>query len=323
MKFLPKRNTMVFFEVTPNSFHQVSEVLSDRTRLSVNGWFRGPRCHQIAKEVEPFDLPIKFDDHIVDESNLRRWINPLYLTDEIQAQIKGKFENESQISLADFIDPELFKQVEAALQECQSWVRCGPYNRRSFEKLSDQSLPKMVKELIDVMTSEAMFLTLGNVTGLKLHPMNPDEEEGEEEDEEVEEEEEDDSEDDSDGDNCKPIVNDKTAKHKTFDPRCQLQIGKFSRGSYTLIHDFDGEVLDKDAKLDVYLHFGHPFECQFQDGGFIEYVEKRGDDHLLTVEPKSNHLSVVYRDGKTLRFMKYLNNAHPGDFYQISLVFKE
>ena len=40
---VPKWNSFVFFEVSPSSFHQVSEVLSgSKTRLSINGWFHGP-----------------------------------------------------------------------------------------------------------------------------------------------------------------------------------------------------------------------------------------------------------------------------------------
>ena len=51
---LPTRNSLVLFEVTAESFHQVSEVLSaDKTRLSVNGWFRGPPAPRPPPYVEP------------------------------------------------------------------------------------------------------------------------------------------------------------------------------------------------------------------------------------------------------------------------------
>jgi Rps23 Pro-64 3,4-dihydroxylase Tpa1-like proline 4-hydroxylase len=36
----PKQNSLLFFEVSDKSFHQVSEVLSqNKTRFSINGWY--------------------------------------------------------------------------------------------------------------------------------------------------------------------------------------------------------------------------------------------------------------------------------------------
>ena len=36
---IPKFNTFAFFEVSPKSFHQVSEVTSVKQRISITGWF--------------------------------------------------------------------------------------------------------------------------------------------------------------------------------------------------------------------------------------------------------------------------------------------
>ncbi len=37
--FVPTINTLILFEVSKKSFHQVSEVLSDKERLAIGGWF--------------------------------------------------------------------------------------------------------------------------------------------------------------------------------------------------------------------------------------------------------------------------------------------
>ena len=51
---IPARNTIVFFEVTPKSFHQVAEVIAkDKTRLSIGGWFHGVSVPRPPKYVEP------------------------------------------------------------------------------------------------------------------------------------------------------------------------------------------------------------------------------------------------------------------------------
>ncbi|HLC72449.1 MAG TPA: 2OG-Fe(II) oxygenase family protein [Candidatus Nanoarchaeia archaeon] len=39
----PKWNAFVIFEVSPDSFHQVSEVHTNNPRLSITGWFHGER----------------------------------------------------------------------------------------------------------------------------------------------------------------------------------------------------------------------------------------------------------------------------------------
>ena len=44
-------NSLLFFEVSDRSFHQVAEVLSkSKTRYSINGWFHGEINHR----PEPF-----------------------------------------------------------------------------------------------------------------------------------------------------------------------------------------------------------------------------------------------------------------------------
>ena len=51
---IPAMNTMVCFEVTPKSFHQVSEVFTkDKTRLSIGGWFHGATVPRPPKYIEP------------------------------------------------------------------------------------------------------------------------------------------------------------------------------------------------------------------------------------------------------------------------------
>ena len=50
---IPKRNSLAFFEVSDNSFHQVAEILTkNKTRLSINGWFHGPVNPKTQKKME-------------------------------------------------------------------------------------------------------------------------------------------------------------------------------------------------------------------------------------------------------------------------------
>lgn len=40
-KIVPRMNTLAFFKVTPLSFHEVEEVVADKQRIALGGWFHG------------------------------------------------------------------------------------------------------------------------------------------------------------------------------------------------------------------------------------------------------------------------------------------
>lgn len=69
---------------------------------------------------------------------------------------------------------------------------------RCYETAEIDSLPKIVRELIDVLTSDCMGLCLSNMTALRLHPSMPKSKETEEDDDDDDEDEDDEDEDDDD-----------------------------------------------------------------------------------------------------------------------------
>lgn len=173
---IPSWNTLVFFEVSPISFHQVSEVLSEeKSRLSISGWFHGPSLTRPPTYFEPL-LPRS--PHIPqDHEVLCDWINPTYLDMEYQVQIQEEFEESSEILLKEFLKPEKFAEVCEALEKGDvEWTSQGPPNKRFYEKAEESKLPKILKDCMALFRSEAMFLLLSNFTGLKLHFLAPSEE---------------------------------------------------------------------------------------------------------------------------------------------------
>lgn len=123
----------------------------------------------------------------------------------------------------------------------------------------------------------------------------------------------------------------KSSKKKwKWDPMTRIQFRHLQQGSYTLIHDY-GFELGETSALDVILHFNHDFEVNFDNGGFISYIDTTYEDdlhdmdfELLTVEPKSNCLSLVYRgDPGTCRFLKHITKAHPNNYHDLYCVYYE
>ncbi|MCI4383083.1 hypothetical protein PGIGA_G00022230 [Pangasianodon gigas] len=102
---LPCWNTLLFFEVSPVSFHQVSEVLTDeKCRLSLSGWFHGPCLQRPRRYTEP---AVPRHTHVLsDESVLFEWVNEMYMDPLYQAQVQQEFEDTSEIRLPNFLQSE-------------------------------------------------------------------------------------------------------------------------------------------------------------------------------------------------------------------------
>ena len=56
-------------------------------------------------------------------------------------------------------------------------------------------------------------------------------------------------------------------------------------------------------------------EWDIKRGGFVSYLTKGEDEELLTIAPKANSLSLVFRDEDTLRFVKYINSKANDDYF--------
>uniref|UniRef100_A0A3P9MX15 2-oxoglutarate and iron-dependent oxygenase domain containing 1 n=1 Tax=Poecilia reticulata TaxID=8081 RepID=A0A3P9MX15_POERE len=221
---VPCWNTLILFEVSPVSFHQVSEVLSqDKCRLSLSGWFHGPTLERPPRFKEPSIL--KHPHLPRDETVLFEWVNPLYLDISYQEQIQTEFEDSSEIE-------EKFREVSEALRQSDiRWMKRGPPNK-CYESASVDSLPECVSVCWELLRSEAFFLLLSNFTGLRLHYLCP----ADEEDEEGE-----------------------TKDDKS--PVCCGEVRRWSHGGYTLLHD--AEAAQAEYALDLILPFDCAWEAEF------------------------------------------------------------
>ncbi|VDI51714.1 Hypothetical predicted protein [Mytilus galloprovincialis] len=297
---LPVRNNFAFFEVNAVSYHQVAEVLTeDKTRLSISGWFHGPPVERPEPYVEsPVTL---HPSRSVDENTFYDWINPAYLDPVTQSEIQEKFEDDSEIELTDFLLPEKYEELKTAIQETNlEWKRKGPANKRKYSALDLNSAPEILKTCLDFLQSDALFLVLSNITGLKLHELA--------------------SCSDSDGETSENNQNNGEEKI----PCCHSEVRKWNHGNYTLIRDTDCTTAD--FELDSLLHICCEGWSE-EYGGFTSYIAKGEDEELLSVYPTENSLSLVYRDKGTLKFVKYLNHKvtqmPTKGFYDILSVYRE
>ncbi|XP_048403128.2 prolyl 3-hydroxylase OGFOD1 isoform X1 [Stegostoma tigrinum] len=319
----PSWNTLVFFEVSPLSHHQVSEVLSEqKCRLSVSGWFHGPSLERPARYIEP--LSNRYPHVASDEKNLYDWINPIYLSVSTQAHIQEEFEEESEILLKNFLKKEKFQMVCEALQSSQiKWKRRGPANKRCYDQAEEDGLPDILAKCMELFCSEAMFLLLSNFTGLKLHFLAASDNDADEQEGDVKEHDNHAHACSSTEKRCKCDSTEckggkdegEKAKPKEIDvlaessknpsvPVCRGELRYWRNGYYTLIHDTNVE--NSEFALDLLLYCGcDGWNEEF--GGVTSYIAKEEDEELLTLCPEDNSLALIYRDKETLKFVKHVN----------------
>ncbi|CAL9701824.1 unnamed protein product [Knipowitschia caucasica] len=325
---VPSRNTIVIFEVSPISFHQVSEVLSrDKCRLSLSGWFHGLSLERPPRYIEP---PVMRNPHLPrDESLLIEWVNPVYLDISYQEHIQGEFEESSEIQLKDFLKEEKFILVNAALQNHQiQWIKKGPANKRFYEVASLDDLPECVHGCWELLHSEAFFLLLSNFTGLRLHYLCPSDDDDDDNNDDQKQKAKANAKNEAGTSSGEMAENENKTKVEST-PKCSGELRRWSHGSYTLLHD--GEAAQAEFALDLIL----PFRCadwNTEFGGYTCYVANEEDEELLTVYPEDNSLALVYRDKETLKFVKHVNQKifqPSGDrsegrmFYDFSFVYYE
>lgn len=286
----PVENTLMMFEVSPRSWHMVTEVLSQKGRLSLHGWFH---CNVYdMKQVKLRSPALRQKPHMnITYEEVLEWINPVYIDPTQQFKIRQIFEENSEINLIDFIRTEKF---ESALRELDNadFEDTGPPNKMKLSRLREYALPadSILPSLLRLVQSQAMALLLSQWTGIPLHPL--DETDTDEPD--VKRKKSDGSEGGSD-----PSYEGVECCSSTY------RIGK---GCYTMVDDqIVCETECSGCCLDFML-----FLCakgwDDKHGGFISYFAKNEEEEVLRVSPVGNSVALVFREPGVYPFIKYVNS---------------
>ncbi|XP_072925710.1 prolyl 3-hydroxylase OGFOD1 isoform X5 [Hemitrygon akajei] len=297
----PSWNTLVFFDVSPVSHHQVSEVLVEgKCRLSVSGWFYGQSLERPPRYIE--SLSPRMPHIACDEKILYEWINPIYIDMSAQANIQEQFEEKSEILLKDFFKKEKFQMIcEAVCCSKIKWKRRGPANKsaslfyRCYDQAEEDGLPDILAQCMKLFRSEAMFLLLSNFTGLKLHFLaaSDDSDEYENQLEMSSGSEHPCSSNEKcgnshsmyiEGNDSRGEIKVETEKTMLGDgsqepgvPVCRGELRNWKNGYYTLIHDTNME--NTEFALDLLLSCGCE-DWHEEFGGVTSYIAKGEDEEL-------------------------------------------
>ena len=298
----PLRNSLIFFEVNQASFHQVSEVLVEHSRLSLSGWFHSKDMMELIPEV-PLPLPDLCTLITTDISILEPWINPTYLDTKMQRGIRKKFETQSEIKLQNFILPDKLAEIYSSLQSPEvRWEWRGVWDRERFQRIKCGSLPEVLNSFDTLLKSESFAVLLSHLTGLKLcHHLQ-----------------------EISSNDSETETNTSLSSSSSPNPNSSHRIGsgtlgglsRWSSGSYSTLN-FTDPIVSRTNRLETTLFLTSETNG-FGTNGFWSYVASGEEGELLRVEPENNCLCLVYLEEETGKFVKYLSKSSSSEYFAYS-----
>ncbi|CAG8566721.1 3552_t:CDS:2 [Ambispora gerdemannii] len=159
---IPEWNSMAFFEVSPTSYHQVSEVLTPtKPRISISGWFHGSlksrlsiaeyrMVDELSREEESFDIA--------------EFINEEYWSDEALDNLLKMIHLNGSVELRGFLKEEVYVRLLESLAKDAEWDEnpIGP-------PFSKAPLPAPFHARVEkFFQSSAFRIYLENLTHLKF-----------------------------------------------------------------------------------------------------------------------------------------------------------
>ncbi|VDK83989.1 unnamed protein product [Onchocerca ochengi] len=297
----PMENMLIIFEVSPRSWHMVTEVLAEKERLSLHGWFHHTVCN-VSDKVKLSIPEGKLRPHMdITYNEVLEWINPEYIDSLQQSKIQSIFEENSEISLFNFIPEHKF---ESTLHELDSahFENIGPPNKRKLGRLREYtlSLDSNLFSLLRLVRSQAMTLLLSQWTGLPMHSI-----------------------DDCGNTKKKKLDGSEPESIASYeDIQCCSSVYRIEKSSYTMVDD---EVVGETEQLGCCLDF-NLFLCandwNDEHGGFISYFTRNEEEEVLRISPVRNSAALVFREPGVYPFVKYVNcKAGDRHYYVISCSF--
>uniref|UniRef100_A0A8R1YGC9 uS12 prolyl 3-hydroxylase n=1 Tax=Pristionchus pacificus TaxID=54126 RepID=A0A8R1YGC9_PRIPA len=160
----PKRNSFILFEVSADSWHRVAEVLTDRYRLSINGWFHSTRKLdpppiniRTIQRFSPTSMDVDLSDLVVDQ----------YQKPDMVAQVKMFFNDESEVMINDFVEESLNASVLQSLNKTK-FSPVGPPSKRNLMRAERSSLKGAAASLYSILSSSSFALYLTHLTSIDL-----------------------------------------------------------------------------------------------------------------------------------------------------------
>lgn len=272
---VPEKNMMLFFEVTAYSFHQVSEILTDKTRFTISGWY-----HSEIEELDQMPVASLVPSYPITRSfEVEEFIDPLYLDCGTMKEICSQFQRDSQILLYSFLKEDVHEAVAIELDESESWTVVGPPDLRSYMEIKIPDLPPVTRRVFNFLHSEVYQIFLGSLIGAFNF--------GE------------------------PIAS--SSSSSTSQERgasYTAQVTKFSHRSYSLLNSAQADLVESCLSSNLFINCS---EWEERYGGCVSFIAKPDGNEtekeaLVDIAPIENSLSLVFHGKDVSQYTRYINN---------------
>ena len=313
----PYWNTFAFFAVQPGySFHSVEEVVGDKQRLSISGWFHFSEketggdlpkstLDQLLQESSIPLLPYNDDGDIIAEHDLivlKKYLNPVYLKQGAINSVGNIFDSENSVQLHSFLNKQVESVLENALSQLDNellpgiqkhdtgiplkWQVRGPPHIMRYVKMdssttdnsaTNDDIDGVLRGLKEFFEGSSFRKWLIQVTNL--------------------------------------TPKSKKVEFRRFRPSLD----------YTLALSSSKPLLDvnlcmtknhelwESGEVGGYLNY----LANTEDGDAAVYSKTEQEDSLLTTSASWNQLNIVKREAGTLKFVKYISASAPGSRWDI------
>eukprot|EP01083_Nonionella_stella_P035435 96688_1 len=326
-QLIPKRNSVVIFEVSDQSFHAVDEILSaDKSRIAIGGWWRNG-----SNSVTKIPIPdpeivwknalkpaVKYGDTL-----LHKWLNPTYLKDESIKQLQARFVEESHVTLMEFINEELYykllKQMFSVAKKNDAsnekneicWRLKGPIHRRLYYELALNDEEKdsednvsLIKEFEALMTSLEWKAFIEKITCVDLLKHNVEMRRFEHRHYTIAH----DLDRFKDSPGLDVLLQLVENEENGWDPMC-------GGGTYYTMGKGESETEEEEEGQNDEADREESEEDESMEGKEDEMDDDSGEEDeniIMRVHPFPNTLSIVYRsESGVMSFVKYLNHYAP------------
>eukprot|EP00126_Sphaerothecum_destruens_P001001 Sdes_comp12181_c0_seq1m2942 len=174
----PVWNSLSFFYVNHQSYHQVAEILSQKTRLSVGGWFHEtldsstptPSLPPLPRGTLPEWKSLLAPPSSYSAFTLEKYINENYLSSLSIEGIQTSFLENSSIQLREFLCPSVLSQWTNLFLGSQiDWKLLSPPNKRRYRRaLNTGKTGEPLQTLFSLFSSCDFMNLLNRFCGLNL-----------------------------------------------------------------------------------------------------------------------------------------------------------
>ncbi|KAH9501493.1 Prolyl 3-hydroxylase ogfod1 [Dermatophagoides farinae] len=282
-KLTPKSNTLAFFEVNSKSFHQVGEILTNRSpRWSINGWFHSDDA-SISGQIFRYPQLSAFPENEILEDDLTEhflhWINPIYLQNFTQKQIRASFNRNSEIQLKNFINEDKCEQIQQALSSEQVrklWHKNYKplfFRNQIIHPQAFQQLPDILREFYLLINSKNFYKLITTITGVifvskSKNSTNQQNQNG----------------NDNDDDDVQLIQEPSTSILSSIETTTKYNhktrgaIIEWNHGDYSLSSDINPDIHERALDLDFFFNVPRPIVKSTKNFGDQEIIDVSDDD---------------------------------------------